>query len=153
MDSLLNCAQCQTITLSRLAWTPIEQGHCELLYLHLCLCKFNNNVFVETEMDLMAVWWTNRTQEETDVSVLFLLSLDMQLGLCFKQQHCDGKSPRPHRHKHTTDWTNDTLPQKTFSSAAWTRVIGHNCQKFLKGWTTMGTFCEDTDQFTSNFRG
>lgn len=60
-----------------------------------------------------------------------------------------GSPSGPHRHKHTTDWTNHTLPQRIFSSAAWTGVIGHNCHRRLKGWTTMGTLCEDFIQFTS----
>lgn len=66
------------------------------------------------------------------------------------REFCGGKSPGPHRHKHTTERTNDTLPQIIFSSAAWPTVIGHNCHRFLKGWKTMGGLCE---QFTSSSPG
>lgn len=69
------------------------------------------------------------------------------------RQRCGGKFPGPHRHKHTTDWTNDMLPQSIFSSAAWPTVIGHNCRRLLKGWKTMGHLCDDTDQFTSTSPG
>lgn len=82
-----------------------------------------------------------------------ILSTDTHPGLCFKQQCCGWKSPGPHRHKHTTDWTNDTLPQSIFSSAEWPRVRGHNCRRLLKGWTTMDSLCEDTGQFTSSSPG
>lgn len=70
-------------------------------------------------------------------------------GLSFKQLQCSGKSPGPHKHKHTTDWTIDMLPQRIFSSVAWTRVIGHNCHRLLKARKTMATLCEDTEQFNS----
>ena len=63
------------------------------------------------------------------------------------------ESSGPHRHKHTTDWTNDTLLQSIFSSAAWPRVTGHHCHRLLKEATTMGSLCEATDHFTSTSPG
>ena len=90
---------------------------------------------------------------EMSLSLSSFSSTDTHPGPCFKQQHRGGKSPGPHRHKHTTDWTNDTLPQRISSSAEWPRVIGLNCLRPLKGWTTMGSLCEDTDRFTSSSPG
>lgn len=46
-------------------------------------------------------------KQESQRRESLLLSFDTQLGLCSKQHTVVGSSMGPHRHKHTTGWTND----------------------------------------------
>lgn len=110
-------------------------------------CPIGIFLFTDWSDGLTGPWGWERA---VSFSSLHLLT---RTPACFKLQCCGGKSPGPHRHKHATDWTNDRLPQSIFSSAAWPGVTGRNCHRLLKGWTTMGSLCEDADQFTSSSPG
>lgn len=60
-----------------------------------------------------------------------------------------GSSPGPHRHKHTTDWTNDTPQRYSTENLQFCYMAQSHrtLSQALKGWTTMGSLSEDTVGF------
>lgn len=141
LDSLCMLTQCHTV----MAYMNI-QIHC--LHLHLCHLRSHlslDSIDAESILNKMPVWLKNRSHEDKR-ACSFLLTRSLA---SVRNNTQWWEVPWGHTDTNTRQAGLMMPPQRIFSSAALTGVIGHNCHMRLKGCSTIGTLCKDTVLFTS----